>query len=94
MNKGLVLLWMPAMLIAVAALTACGTEAKGEPVNILRHVMKDIEGKEVPLSDYLGKVVLVVNVASKCGFTDQYAALEALYKTYKDKGLLSSIPIQ
>lgn len=88
MNKGLVLLWTPAVVIAVAALTACGTEAKGEPVNILRHTMKDIEGNDVNLSDYLGKVVLIVNVASKCGFTDQYGPLEALYKKYKDQGFV------
>ncbi|HOC70081.1 MAG TPA: glutathione peroxidase [Candidatus Hydrogenedentes bacterium] len=88
MNKGLVLLWTPTVMIAVAGLAACGTEAKGEPVNILRHTMKDIESNDVNLSDYLGKVVLIVNVASKCGFTDQYASLEALYKKYKDQGFV------
>lgn len=48
-----------------------------------------ITGKsEIHLSDFKGKVILVVNTASKCGFTKQYAALEKLYETYKDKGLV------
>lgn len=88
MKRSLVLLLTPAVMIAILMLASCGTEAKGEPVNILRHVMKDIEGNDVNLSDYLGKVVFIVNVASKCGFTDQYAALEALYKKYKDRGFV------
>ena len=45
-----------------------------------------LDGKEVDLDDYRGKVVLVVNVASKCGFTPQYEGLEDLYRQYKDKG--------
>ncbi|OQB41556.1 MAG: Hydroperoxy fatty acid reductase gpx1 [Candidatus Hydrogenedentes bacterium ADurb.Bin179] len=88
MKRGLVLLLTPAVIMATLVLASCGTEAKGEPVNILRHVMKDIEGNDVNLSDYLGKVVLIVNVASKCGFTDQYAALETLYTKYKDRGFV------
>lgn len=47
-----------------------------------------LEGAPVDLSQYQGKVVLVVNVASRCGFTGQYAGLQKLYDTYKDKGFV------
>ena len=48
--------------------------------------LKDIDGKDTTLAAYKGKVLLIVNVASKCGFTKQYTALEAVHQKYADKG--------
>ena len=50
--------------------------------------LKDINGKPTSLKAYKGKTILVVNVASKCGLTPQYSALESLYKKYQSKGLV------
>jgi glutathione peroxidase len=57
----------------------------GSPLDF---TVKTIDGKEQKLSDYKGKVVLMVNVASKCGLTPQYTALESLYEKYKDQGFV------
>ena len=48
---------------------------------------KSINGKDIPLSDFKGQVLLIVNTASKCGFTPQFGGLEDLHKTYAGKGL-------
>lgn len=57
-------------------------------MNLLDIEARTITGEPRPLRDYAGKVILVVNVASKCGFTPQYEGLEALYRKYKDRGLV------
>jgi len=55
--------------------------------NVLDFTMADIDGKDRPLAGYRGQVLLIVNVASFCGNTPQYAALESLYREYRDRGL-------
>jgi glutathione peroxidase len=77
--------------VAIAAAPANKDKVK-EPTkapaqaSVLDFKVKDIDGKDADLSKYKGKVVLIVNVASKCGNTPQYTALEALYKKYHDQG--------
>ncbi len=70
---------IPLFLAASALFAAAG---------IYDFTMNSIDGKPVPLADYKGHVVLLVNVASKCGYTPQYAGLEALYRKYKDRGFV------
>ena len=69
--------------------TKAPAQPKGNaPASPLDFAVKSIDGKEQNLSAYKGKVVMIVNVASKCGFTKQYKQLEAVYKKYADEGLV------
>jgi len=85
--------WPTIVLSIVASFFVCArissAAATSQPASSpLGFTMKDIDGKDKNLADYKGKVVLMVNVASKCGYTPQYKGLEKLYEDYKDKGLV------
>jgi len=75
---------IPAMMclfFVVATLIGAGK-------NVFDYTLNTIDGQPAPLSAYKGKVVMLVNVASRCGFTPQYTALEAIYEKYKDRGFV------
>ena len=76
---------------ATAGVVSAGPPAaspQGKPMSFHDLSAKDIDGKDVSFKQYQGRVALVVNVASQCGFTPQYAGLQKLHTEYKDKGLV------
>ena len=75
------------LILSLIVFLAAGATA-AYATGVYDFTMKSIDGQPVSLKTYSGKVVLLVNVASKCGFTPQYAGLEALYEKYKDRGLV------
>jgi len=75
------------IIIATLALLVTVSCFGQKKKSIYDFTVKDIKGNDVSLADYKGKVLLIVNVASKCGLTPQYEGLEALYQKYKDQGL-------
>jgi glutathione peroxidase len=82
---------LSALAAAVALTTNSSSQAAnrdaGEVPKALSFTMKSLDGKDVPLAQYQGKVLLIVNVASKCGFTPQYEQLESLHDKYAKDGL-------
>lgn len=78
------------MLILFTVMTTMGVKAqKG---SIYDYSFKDIDGKEVALSSFKGKKIMFVNVASKCGYTPQYAELQEVHKKYGDKVVIIGFP--
>lgn len=70
-------------LLAIISMPLCMAQK-----SIYDFKVNNLDGQQVSMSDYKGKVILVVNVASRCGLTPQYEGLEALYEKYKDRGLV------
>jgi glutathione peroxidase len=73
--------------LTVLGMLGCTANATPPDDVVIAHDVKDIDGKPVSLASYRGKVLLLVNVASECGFTPQYADLEKLYESERDKGV-------
>lgn len=86
-------------ILSIILLQACGSMSKKNIIAngtndisktkklVYDFTMKNIDGEDISLSTYRGKVLVIVNTASKCGLTPQYESIEAFYKKYKDKGV-------
>jgi glutathione peroxidase len=72
-------LYLTGMVMAASLFGASG---------VLDFTLNSLDGKPAPLAEYRGKVILLVNVASKCGYTPQYTGLEKIYEKYKDQGFV------
>lgn len=81
-----------AVLIIMGFIRAQSIHAEPQETPTMKNVyefsVKKIDGTATTLAEYKGKVLLIVNVASRCGFTGQYAGLEKIFETYKDRGLV------
>lgn len=90
MNTLTIILSLAIAALAFAVPVAAAADAAGAaPVkSVMDATLTSADGKPYPLSQHHGQVILLVNVASKCGLTPQYTALEALYEKYKDAGLV------
>lgn len=78
---------MVSLVIVVMAMLQNPTQEKAKVANTLNFTMDSLDGKPVHLSKYQGNVILIVNVASECGYTYQYEGLQALHKKYAGRGL-------
>lgn len=87
-NNNLIITKMFHLLLIFTLLMSAPTEQMNTNDQIFDFTMKALEGDDVALSAYQDKVVLIVNTASKCGFTGQYSELQELYETYADKGFV------
>jgi len=86
MTRRLLPLLASALPVLLAATIGLADDSSKKAQSVLDFKMKDIDGKDVDLSKYKGDVLLIVNVASKCGYTPQYEGLEATYEKYRDQG--------
>ncbi len=79
---------MKQLRILFAAIALLGITLMAAEKTVYDFTLNSIDGQATSLSTFKGKVVLLVNVASRCGYTPQYAALESLYEKYKDRGFV------
>ncbi len=79
---------MKLFLFLISLVTIVAVSAQAASEGVLQFKPMSIDGKAVNLSDYSGKVLIIVNTASRCGYTPQYNDLESVYLKYKDKGLV------
>jgi glutathione peroxidase len=84
----LTLLVCAALVMFATAKTVKDPTTMNTASSIYEFTMNDIDGKSIKLEKYKGNVILIVNVASKCGYTPQYEGLEVVYKRFKDKGFV------
>src|SRR4030088_714040 len=79
---------MRVLVMFVFGLLFCSAALMAGDKTIYDFKLNSIDGQPAPLASYKGHVVMLVNVASRCGFTPQYTALEAIYEKYKDRGFV------